>query len=584
MAHYKVPQKDILFALHDVLEVDKLAELPGFEEATSEIIDGVVDEAAKFVEGVIEPLRESADAVGARWQDGDVILPDGMKEAYKQFVDAGWASLSTHTDFGGQGLPFVLSKVVEEMLCGANVSFALYPGLTSSCFEAIEAVGSDEIKQLYLPKLATGEWCGTMCLTEPQAGSDLAAIKTKATPNDDGSYSLEGMKIFITGGEHQMADNIVHLVLARTPDAPAGIKGLSTFVVPKYMVNDDGSLGERNQLRCVSIEHKMGIHASCTCTMGFDGAKGWMVGEPNHGIQNMFIMMNLARIMVGFQGLGQCELATQNAIAYAGERKQGKSFAGTEAIIDHPDVRRMLLTMRAYTEAGRVMALDTSMHVDIANRHPDAAEREAAQDHVELMTPLVKAFLTDAGFELGSLAVQTYGGHGFIREHGIEQIIRDSKILALYEGTNGIQAMDLVRRKLQLHGGRLPGRYFARVRADLDAGGPEWLVDPLREALEQLETTTKTFQEGFRDDPTDAAYGCCDYLRAFSLVTLGHAWLRSLRAADKHRDSAFAEAKYVTAQHFATRLLPHAVTLCRTASAPATPIMGKSAALLNAAA
>ncbi|MEQ9010971.1 MAG: acyl-CoA dehydrogenase family protein [Algiphilus sp.] len=583
MATYKVPQKDILFALHDVLDVSQLSALPGFEDASAEIVDGVVDEAAKFVEGVVAPLRESADAVGAQWQDGEVILPEGMKEAYQQFYEAGWVGLASPGEYGGQGLPYVLSKVVEEMLCGANVSFALYPGLTSSCFEAIEAVGSDEIKDRYLPKLGTGEWTGTMCLTEPQAGSDLAAVKTKATPNDDGSYSLEGMKIFITGGEHQMADNIVHLVLARLPDAPAGIKGLSTFVVPKYLVNADGSIGERNALRCISIEHKMGIHASCTCTMGFDGAKGWLVGAPNHGIQNMFIMMNLARIMVGFQGLGQCELATQNALAYAMDRKQGKSFSGSEQIIDHPDVRRMLLTMRAYTEAGRVMALDTSMHVDLAHRATDEAAREAAQDHVELMTPLVKAFLTDAAFELGSLAVQVYGGHGFIREHGIEQIIRDSKILALYEGTNGIQAMDLVRRKLQLHGGRLPQRYFERVRKHLAEGGPDWLVAPLEEALGALETATKEIQAGFRDNPNDAAYGCCDYLRAFSLVALGEAWLRSVRAAEGHKDAGFAEAKVVTAHHFATRLLPHAVTLCKTALAPAEPIMGKPAALLDAA-
>lgn len=583
MASYTAPRKDILFVLNDVLNVGQLAELPGFEEATPEIVGGVVDEAAKFIEGVISPLRESADAVGAQWKDGEVILPEGMKEAYHQYAEAGWVGLSTSTDFGGQGLPYVLAKAVEEMLCSANVAFALYPGLTSSCFEAIEAVGADDIKQRYLPKLATGEWSGTMCLTEPQAGSDLAAVKTKATPQDDGSYALEGMKIFITGGQHQMTDNIIHLVLARLPDAPAGIKGLSTFVVPKFLVNDDGSIGEANALRCISIEEKMGIHASSTCTMGFDGAKGWLVGKPNHGIQNMFIMMNLARIMVGFQGLGQCELATQNAVRYALERKQGATFGGGDTIVDHPDVRRMLQTMRATTEAGRVMALDTSMHVDIAHRHPDEAVRQDAQDYVDLMTPLVKGFLTDAAFELGSLAVQVYGGHGFIREHGIEQIVRDSKILALYEGTNGIQAMDLVRRKLMLHGGRLPKQHFARIRKDLDAGGPDWLVQPLREALEQLEATTAHFQSTFREDPADAAYGCCDYMRAYALVTLGHAWLRMLRAVEAHEDRRFAEAKQVTAHHFATRLLPLATTLCRTASAPAAPIMGTPADLLDAA-
>jgi alkylation response protein AidB-like acyl-CoA dehydrogenase len=582
MATYTAPLRDMAFVLNDVLNMEQqLTALEPFKDATPDFIEGLLDEAAKLIQGQIAPLNEPSDAVGAQWKDGEVILPDGMAEAYKLFWESGWVGLANPPEFGGQGLPYLISKVVEEMLCSANVSFALYPGLTTGCFEAILAAGSDEQKQMYLPKLGTGEWTGTMCITEPQAGTDLASIKTKAIPQDDGSFAIEGGKIFITSGEHTMADNIIHFVLARLPDAPAGIKGLSTFVVPKFLVNDDGSLGERNAFKCASIEHKMGIHASCTCVLNFEGAKGWMVGAPNTGIQNMFVMMNLARIMVGFQGLGQCELATQNAIAYAKDRKQGKAFNGAPEIVHHPDVRRMLLQMKATTEGARVLAYETSMLVDIAHHHPDAAIREEAQDWVDLNTPLVKSFCTDSAFDLGSMAVQVYGGHGFIREYGIEQIVRDSKILCLYEGTNGIQAMDLVRRKLMMHGGRLPQRFIDKVRATLDAtSGHDALTKPLKAAVDALADTTAWLQQSFKTDPNSGAFGCVDYQRAFALTYLGYNWLRMAVAAEGHPDADFKAQKQATARFFASRMLSQVPALLANVQAPADELMALDAAVI----
>jgi alkylation response protein AidB-like acyl-CoA dehydrogenase len=581
MATYKAPLREINFVLNDVLNVGQLAELPAFADATPELISGLVDEAAKLIEEKVAPLNALSDAQGCKWDNGEVRVPDGMAEVYRLYWQSGWVGLATPTEFGGQGLPFTLAKVVDELLCSANVAFALYPGLTVGCFEAILASGSDEQKRAYLPRLGTGEWTGTMCLTEPQAGSDLGAVKTKAIPQADGSYRLEGGKIFITSGEHTMADNIVHFVLARIEGSPPGVKGLSTFIVPKFMLRPDGSLGERNAVRCVSIEHKMGIHGSCTCSIQFDGATGYLVGAPNTGIQNMFVMMNLARILVGLQGLGQCELATQNAIAYARDRKQGKSFSGSETIIDHPDVRRMLLQMKATTEGARVLALETALYVDLAHHHPDPAVREEAQDWVDLNTPLVKSYCTDSAFELGSLAVQVYGGHGFIRDHGIEQIVRDSKILCLYEGTNGIQAMDLVRRKLMLHGGRLPQRFFAKVRAETTSDAPlGFIVRPLTKALEELEATTHWLQENFRDKPNTGAFGCCDYQRAFCLTYLGYNWLRMAKAAHAQPDERFRQSKLATAEFFATRMLSQVPALLANVRQDADSLMGVDAALI----
>ena len=561
MASYRAPVAEINFVLNDVLGIAELSRLQNFSEATPDVVAGLVDEAARFIERELAPLNRKGDEVGCRLENGEVIVPPGFAETYKRFVEGGWVGVANPTEFGGQGLPYTLAKVVGEMVCAANVAFELYIGLTQDCFEAILANGTEEQKQAYCHKLGTGEWTGTMCMTEPQAGSDVGAVRAKAVPQADGSYLIEGQKIFITSGEHEMADNIIHFVLARLPDSPTGVKGLSTFVVPKYLVKADGSIGERNKVRCVSIEHKMGMHGSCTCTMSFEGARGWMIGKPNQGIQNMFVMMNLARIMVGYQGLGQCELATQNAIRYAQERKQGKAFGGGEVIIEHADVRRMLLYMKAVTEGARVLAYETAKYMDLAHHEPDPVARETAQDWVELNTPLVKAFCTDSAVELASMAVQVYGGHGYIREHGIEQILRDSKILCLYEGTNGIQAMDLVRRKLMLHGGRLPKRFFAAVRADLEAG-PNCLREPLARALNALEETTAWLQQSFKTQPNDAAFGCADYLRAFALAYLGWNWLRMLRAANEAGDMRRRRAKQVTARYYAERVLPQVEGLC----------------------
>jgi alkylation response protein AidB-like acyl-CoA dehydrogenase len=580
MATYKAPIREIQFVLNDVLDAGQLSALPPYGDATMETMNGLIEEAAKLIEEQIAPLNASGDAEGCRWNNGEVSVPKGFAEAYQQYWQAGWVGLSNPPEFGGAGLPYTLSKVVDEMLCSADVAFALYPGLTVGCFEALHALGTDEQKATYLPKLGTGEWTGTMCITEPHAGTDIGSVKTKATPNGDGSYALDGGKIFITSGEHTMADNIIHFVIARLPDSPPGVKGLSTFVVPKFLVNADGSLGARNPVRCTSIEHKMGIHGSCTCALQFEGAKGWMVGAPNTGIQNMFVMMNLARILVGLQGLGQCELATQNAINYAKDRKQGKAFNGGETIIDHPDVRRMLLTMKATTEGARVMAYETGLYVDLAHHHPDPAVREAAGDWVELNTPLVKSFCTDSAFDLGSLAVQVYGGHGFIREHGVEQIVRDSKILCLYEGTNGIQAMDLVRRKLMMHNGRLPQRFFAKLRSESTADAPVgFIAKPLREAVDELEKTTQWLQESFKTRPDDVGFGAVDFQRAFSLTYLGYNWLRMAKAASlSTNDDAWKLSKLTTAQFFAQRMLPQVHALCANVRNSATELMTLDAA------
>ena len=580
MATYKAPIREINFVLSDVLNVGSLAEsIPAFADATPDVLLGLFAEAAKLIEGQIAPLNHTGDQQGCKIKDGVVTVPDGFAAAYKLYSEAGWMSLCNTPEYDGQGLPYTLAKVVEEMLCSANVSFALYPGLTTGCFEALYANASDEIKQTYLPKLSTGQWSGTMCITESHAGSDVGAAKTKATPNGDGSYAIEGGKIFITSGEHEMAENIIHFVLARLPDSPPGVKGLSTFVVPKYLPKADGTPGERNKLHAANIEHKMGINGSCTCVMQFDGAKGWMVGAPNTGIQNMFVMMNLARIMVGFQGLGQCELATQNAIRYAIDRKQGKAFNGKPEIIEHPDVRRMLLQMKATVEGARVLAYETAYWVDVSHHHPDAAVREEAQDWVDLNTPLTKAFCTDSAVELGSLAIQVYGGHGFIKEHGVEQIARDSKILCLYEGTNGIQAMDLVRRKLMMHNGRLAERFFASVRAELNADAPlGWITRPLGRAVDELEAATKYLIESFKTAPDTAGFGAVDFQRAFCLTYLGWNWLRMVKAAAKHPDEGFREAKTATAEFFVTRMLPHVHTLLSTVRAPTDSLMSLKAA------
>ncbi len=580
MASYSAPVTEIRFVLDEVLNIGRLTELPAFSDVSLDTIHGAIEEAAKLLEEQLAPLHRTSDQ-GCTWSYGEVRTPAGYREFYERFQQGGWIGISQSPKHGGSGFPYVVGKVIEEMTCSANVAFALYPTLTTGCYEAIESCGNEEQHQLYCSKLATGEWGGTMCLTEPQAGSDVGAIKTKAVPEADGSYRIDGSKIFISSGEHDLTENIIHLVLARLPDSPPGVRGLSTFVVPKYLVNADGTPGERNSVRCVSIEHKMGLHGSATCSLAFDGAKGWLVGEPNQGIQNMFVMMNFARIGVGIQGLGQCELATQNAIRYARDRKQGKSESGSELIVDHPDVRRMLLHMKAITEGARVLAYETATYVDIARNHPDPAVREEAQDWVELGTPLTKSFCTDSGFDLASIALQVFGGHGYVQEHGIEQIVRDAKIFCIYEGTNGIQALDLVRRKLTLRKGRIPSRFFAAVRKELETSDDFGFIGaPLKTALEALERTTLDIQGLGPEAAADTAFGSVDYLRAFSLTWLGYNWLRMAKAAAKQPEQLTAQAKLATAKYFASRLLPAVPTLCANATIPATALMALPAEAL----
>ncbi len=441
MPSYNAPLEDFEFLLRDYLKIGEYSHLAGYEQA-EELMTPVLEEGGKFCAEVLFPLNRIGDETGLKYDNGNVITPPGFKEAYRQYIEGGWMGFSCDPAYGGQGLPEVLNMPFMEMACSTNLSLGMTPGLSHGAYNAIHKYGSDALKNKYLPKIVSGEWSGVMGLTEPICGTDLGLMRTRAEPNADGSYSISGGKIFITSGEHDKAENIIHLVLAKLPDAPAGVKGISLFLVPKFLVNDDGSLGERNSLRCEGLEHKMGIHASPTCVMNYDNARGWLVGEPHKGLRAMFTMMNEARLYVGLQGLGLAEVARQNAFAYAQERLQGRALTGAkfpdkaaDPIIVHPDVRRMLLTMRAFTEGARALALETSLQHDIRHRSDDKAAQEYADDWIQLMTPVIKAYFTDMGFEVSSLAMQVHGGYGYIREYGVEQYTRDARIAMIYEGT-----------------------------------------------------------------------------------------------------------------------------------------------------
>jgi alkylation response protein AidB-like acyl-CoA dehydrogenase len=594
MPQYRAPLEDMRFVLTDVIDVDQVSRLPGYEDATAEVLLAVLEEGARLCEEVLAPLNQSGDAEGARFENGQVRTPAGFKEAYRQYVEGGWASMTAHPEHGGQGLPHVARFVFEEMLCSANLSFAMYPGLAQGAYDCILRNSRDEeLHRRYLPKLATGEWGGTMCLTEAHAGTDLGIIRTRAEPAGDGAYHVSGTKIFITSGDHDLAENIVHLVLAKLPDAPPGTRGISMFLVPKYLPTEDGAPGTPNGVTCGSIEHKMGIRGSATCVMHYDAAKGWLVGEPHAGLRAMFLMMNGARLGVGIQGLGLSEVSYQNAVTYARDRAQGRSLRGPQAaaqeadpIIVHPDVRRMLMTMRAYTEGGRALAYWVGMLIDVAERHPDAAEREAADDLVALMTPVIKAFLTDNAFDVTNLGVQTLGGHGYIREYGMEQFVRDARIGQIYEGTNGIQALDLVGRKLALGGGRLVRRYFAALQEELERAASDAalqpLAAPLAEAVGRLQKATATIAARGPANPEEAGAVATDYLRLMGLVSVGHMWLRMARAALARRAAgderaAFYDAKLATARFYMTKILPQSRTLAATIEAGAEPVMALAA-------
>jgi alkylation response protein AidB-like acyl-CoA dehydrogenase len=502
MPSYKAPIRDLQFVFHELHEADStLSALTGFDEVSPDLVDAILQEGGKICEELLHPLNQSGDLEGCRFEDGKVTTPTGFKEAYRTFIEGGWPSLAADPELGGQGLPETISFMLEEMLCSANVSFSLYPGLTRGAITALSHHASDELKMQYLPNMVAGTWSGTMCLTEPHCGTDLGLVRTRAVANGDGSYALSGTKIFITGGEHDLTENIIHLVLARLPDAPEGVRGLSLFLVPKRLPDTNNEPGEANAVSCGSIEHKMGIKASATCVMNFDGATGYLVGPENKGLACMFTMMNSERLAIGMQGLGLAEVAYQNAAEYARERIQSRAATGIKApdkaadpLLVHPDIRRMLLTTRAYNEAARALATWTAINIDLAHRHPDPQQREAADDYVALITPIVKAFFSDYGYETTTLCQQVYGGHGYIQEWGMEQFVRDARIAQIYEGTNGIQALDLVRRKLFIHDGRLPKRFFALLDDYIaDNRGDEALaefIDPLREANTLLQELT----------------------------------------------------------------------------------------------
>ena len=589
MPSYRPPLNDIRFILHDVLKAETLASLPGYSDVSQDLIDQIIEEGGKICEEVLFPLNQSGDAEGCVLENGVVRTPKGFKEAYDTFAQGGWCGLSADPEYGGMGMPMLLNTVMQEMICAANMSFGMYPGLSQGAYEALHHFGTDEQKALYLPKLISGEWSGTMCLTEPHCGTDLGLIKTKADPQGDGTYKIDGTKIFISAGEHDLAENIVHLVLARLPDAPEGVKGISLFVVSKFMPKEDGTLGPRNGVSCGSIEHKMGIKASSTCVMNFDGAIGELVGEPHKGLKAMFTMMNAARLGVAMQGLGVAEVAYQNAVIYAKDRLQMRSLKGAknpekpaDPIIVHPDVRRMLLTGKAFLEGARALSYWVGMNLDISHRHEDEAQRQKADDLVALLTPIVKAYQTDMGTEVAILSQQVYGGHGYIWEWGMEQYVRDARIAQIYEGTNGIQALDLVGRKMPQGYGRLLRRFFHPVfdfiNAEQTNPKMQEFVFPLAKAFAKLQQSTATIAQKGLKNPEEAGAASTDYLRQFALVALAYMWCLIVKTAQEKleqgsADKDFLEAKLKTARFFMERMLPEAEARFRMVMAGAAPLM-----------
>jgi alkylation response protein AidB-like acyl-CoA dehydrogenase len=573
---YAAPVKDMMFVLKELAGLEQVARLPGFEEATPDLVEAILDEAGKFAGGVLAPLNFSGDREGARWHDREVTMPAGFREAYAQFAESGWTALDCHPEYGGQGLPRLVSAAVREMWKAANMAFSLCPLLTNGAIEALELCGSPEQKETYLPNMISGKWTGTMNLTEPQAGSDLAAIRSRAEPQGDGTYRIFGQKIFITYGEHDMAENIVHLVLARLPDAPEGVKGISLFVVPKYLVNADGSLGERNDAWCVSIEHKLGIHASPTCVMAFGdhgGAIGTLVGKANEGLKYMFVMMNAARYAVGLEGLALSERAYQQALGYARERIQGRAIEGSPvpvAIVHHPDIRRMLMTMKSQIEAMRALAYVVAAAHDAAFHHPDEAERKRNQAFVDLMIPVVKGWLTETGNEIAYLGVQVHGGMGFIEETGAAQHLRDARITTIYEGTTGIQANDLIGRKLAREGGATLKAVIDTMQqtiAELDRAGAELagLRNSLAKGVAAVAEAGTYIATRYADDIRAVAVGAVPFLKLMGIVSGGWMMARAALVARARMAAGDADpfypAKITTAVYYGAHILPAAAGL-----------------------
>jgi len=575
MPTYKAPVDDALFLLNDVFHIDRYGNLPGFSDASPDVVEAVLREAAKFSEEVLTPLNRVGDKEGCkRAADGSVTTPTGFKDAYKQIIDGGWIGISVPAEYGGQGLPATMTVMVNEFLCSANMAFAMYPGLTQGAIAALLVHASDALKKKYLPKMVEGVWTGTMNLTEPHCGTDLGLLRAKAVKQSDGSYKITGTKIFISAGEHDLSQNIIHLVLARIEGAPAGTKGISLFVAPKFLVKDDGSIGARNAITCGSIEEKMGIHGNSTCVMNYDGATGWLIGEENRGLNAMFTMMNEARLGVGVQGLAQSEVAYQNAAIYAKERLQGRAISGTkypdkpaDPIIVHPDVRRTLMTIRAFNEAARALVMWTALKSDIAHRSDNEKDRKSADDHMGLLTPVIKGVLTDGGFANAVMAQQVYGGHGYIAEHGMEQFVRDARIAQIYEGANGIQALDLVGRKLGKDGGRAIMAFFNEVQTYLkertNNDAMNVYLKPLGQSLAHLQEASMWFMQNAMAKPDNAGAGSYDYMHLFGLVALGYMWCLIAEAALARKGNGAApamDAKLVTARFFMDRLLPETAT------------------------
>jgi alkylation response protein AidB-like acyl-CoA dehydrogenase len=595
MGHYAAPLRDMQFVLHELLHVeDELKQLPPHADIDAGIIDQVLEEGGKFASDILFPLNHSGDREGCHLdtQTHTVKTPKGFNEAYKQYVDAGWPSLSADPEYGGQGLPLVVNNALYEMMNAANQAWTMYPGLSHGAYECLHAHGTPEQKSLYLPKLVSGEWTGTMCLTEPHSGTDLGMLRTKAEPQADGSYKITGGKIFISAGEHEMSANIVHLVLARLPDAPAGTKGISLFLVPKTLPKQDGSLGERNPIFCGAIEEKMGIHGNSTCQMNIDGATGWLIGEPNKGLNAMFVMMNAARLGVGVQSLGLTEVAYQNALAYAKDRLQMRSLSGPKApdkpadpIIVHPDVRRMLLTAKAYAEGGRAFSAYVALLIDKELKHPDENVRKDAEDQVALLTPIVKAFMTDNGWIATSESMQVYGGHGFIAEWGMEQYVRDARINMIYEGTNTVQSLDLLGRKVLMDNGTKLRKFGAQIQAFIEENGLDEamaeFITPLADLTEKVTKLTMEIGMKAMKNPDEVGAAAVPYLRVLGHLVYAYFFARMAKIAlEKQADGdRFYISKLATARFYFARLLPETAMLIRQARSGAASLMQLEAEL-----